>query len=177
MPKTKEQKQQTITDLKQKVKEQKATVLVDFAGVESKMFFKLRDTLKETGCALKVVKKTLLKKVLEEAKRGDLIKGIEAIPGQMAMAFGFDDETQSARICWEFQENNKDKIKQLRILGGIMGESFLTAEEVVGLAKLPSKPILLGQLAGTMQAPISNFVYVLQGNIKGLVTVLSKIKQ
>lgn len=173
MPKSKEQKKQIIEDLNQKLAKQKAIVLVDFSGVNSKLFFQLRSLLKQAGCALKVVKKTLLQKVLEGPNYQQIAGKIKEVPGQMAMAFGFGDEVSPAKICHSFQEKNK----QLKILGGVLRETMLSEKEIAALAALPSKPELLGKLVGSIQSPLSGFVGFLQGNIKGLLTVLSKIKQ
>ena len=54
---------------------------------------------------------------------------------------------------------------------------FIDAAKVKALAELPSKQQLLGQLVGTLNAPISGFVNVLAGNIRGLVTALNAIKE
>ena len=93
--------------------------------------------------------------------------------GQMAVIFGFTDEIAPAKISYLASKKND----QIKILAGILGKEYLDQDRVMELAKLPNKPELLGKLLGTMQAPISNFIYVLNGNIKGLVTVLSKIKK
>jgi len=50
---------------------------------------------------------------------------------------------------------------------------FLAAEDVKVLAALPSKEQLRGQLVGTIAAPLSGFVNVLAGNVRGVLNVLS----
>lgn len=173
MPKTREQKKEIITDLKEKLGQQKSMVLVNFGGIDSKNLFQLRDDLKKENCLLKIVKKTLLKMVLKDLKETVLAEKLEAIQGQLALIFGFGDEVSPAKICYGFSAKNEN----LKILGGILEKDFLEKEKVIALAKLPSKTELLARLVGSLNAPISNFVYVLNGNIKGLLTVLSKIKQ
>ncbi len=173
MPKTKEQKQEIIKDIKEKIAKQKAVVLVDFGGSDSKKIFQLRDELKKENCLLQVVKKTLLEKVLEQAKENDLLEKIKNIKGQVALAFGFGDEVAPAKITYDASQKNE----HLKILAGILGKEFLEKERVLELAKLPAKPELISRLLGSIQAPISNFVYVLNGNIKGLTTVLFRISE
>ena len=65
--------------------------------------------------------------------------------------------------------------ENLKIVGGILGTKELTAEEVQALAKLPSKEELLAKLVGTLNAPVSGFVNVLAGNLRGLVNVLKAV--
>jgi len=171
MPKTKEQKQEIIKDLQEKVKKQKASVFIDLGPTNAKSVFQFRDELKKAGCLLQVVKKTLLEKVLEQAQETEILKQVKTIKGQMAIVFGFTDEVSPAKISFEASKKNE----QIKILAGVLGEEFLEQGRVVELAKLPTKPELLGKLLGTLQAPVSNFVYVLNGNIKGLVCALDAI--
>ena len=69
-----------------------------------------------------------------------------------------------------------EKNENLKILGGFLENEFRSREEVVVLAKIPSKQELLAKVIGSIKAPISGFANVLQGNIKGLVYLLSNIK-
>jgi len=64
----------------------------------------------------------------------------------------------------------------LKILGGIFKNEFVEAEKIIELAKLPTREELLARLVGSISAPISNFINVLEANIKGLIYVLTKAK-
>ena len=68
------------------------------------------------------------------------------------------------------------KNENLKILGGFLENQLRNMEEIIILAKIPSKQELLAKFIGSIKAPMSGFVNVLQGNIKGLVYVLSQIK-
>lgn len=172
MPLTRKQKQNAIEDLKEKINKQKSIVFVDFSGINSKQDFDLRGKLKKAGCLFKVVKKTLLKITFDKCKIPFCQKMKEDIPGQIALIFGFEEGNESPKITYEFSKKNKN----LKILGGFFENNFKNAEEVIILAKLPSRQELLGKLTGTISAPLSNFVNVLRGNMKGLIYVLTKIK-
>jgi len=87
------------------------------------------------------------------------------------VAFGYQDEVAPAKILNDFAKNNE----HLKILGGILENKFIDKMSVISLAKLPSKQELLGQLVGTIAAPMSGMLNVLQGNLRGLVRVLSII--
>jgi large subunit ribosomal protein L10 len=65
----------------------------------------------------------------------------------------------------------------MQLVAGILEGKFVNAEAVNRLAALPTKQQLLGQLVGTLNAPVSGFVNVLAGNLRGLVTVLGAIKE
>jgi len=166
---TRAQKQTVLQDLDEKIDRQKAIIFIDFTGLKVKDFSNLRKKIKAVGDELKVVKKTLMEIAFKKAK-------IEAdpkeMPGEIALVFGYKDGMGPAKTIYQFSKENE----HLKILGGFFEDKFRTAEDIIVLAQLPSKEELLAKLLGTISAPVSNFVRVLQGNIKGLITVLAKAK-
>jgi|ETNmetMinimDraft_2_1059921.scaffolds.fasta_scaffold38815_2 large subunit ribosomal protein L10 len=173
MAKTKEQKQNTLDSLKDKLSEQKAAVFVDFSKVDSKTLFKLRAELKKEDCNITVIKKTILKKALNASGKKDLVKHIDEIKGQLALVYGFGDEVAPSRICFEASKENEN----VKILGGILANEYQEQGAVLALAQLPSKQQLLGQLVGSLNSPISGFVHSLKGNLSNLVCVLNEIQK
>ncbi len=170
---SRQKKQEILEDLIKKLQTQKMTVLVDFSGLDSQFLSKLREEFKKLNGYFQVVKKTLLKKSLEKLKKREILKKIEELKGQVALAFGFEDEIAPAKICYQFSQKNEN----LKILGGVIRDEFVGREKVIELAKLPSKQELLGRFVGVLQNPISGLVNVLEGNIKGLIFALSAIKE
>lgn len=166
---TKVQKQKIIEELKEKVAKQKVIIFVNFSGLKVKDLFNLRKKLKMAGNELKVAKKTLMGIVFKKAK-------IEIEPkklaGELALVFGYKDEISPAKILWQFTELNPN----LKILGGFFGNKFRGAEEIIALAKLPLKEELLAGLVGSLSAPITNFLNVLQGNLRKLIHIISQLK-
>jgi large subunit ribosomal protein L10 len=169
MPLTKEQKEKIVKKLKENIANQKAMVFVSVKGLKASELFNLRKQLKESNCLLSVAKKTLLKIAFKENKTELNEKELE---GQVALIFGFEDELAPAKTAYDFSLKNEN----LKILGGFLENEFRSREEVVVLAKIPSKQELLAKVIGSIKAPISGFANVLQGNIKGLVYLLSNIK-
>lgn len=173
MAKTRQEKEKIIKDLENELAKNEAIVLVNFKGLDSKSLFDLRNRLKKSNCFLKVIKKTLLEKVLEKLNKKNLGEKIKEIKTEIALVFGLEDEIVKAKICYQFSRENKN----LEILGGIVGNQFLEKEKIIELAELPSKQELFSKLVGSLQNPISNFVYILKGNIKGLIYSLKAIKE
>jgi large subunit ribosomal protein L10 len=128
----------------------------------------LRRDLRAEGVDLQVLKKTLMNRALKEA-------GIEmdakVLEGQVAIAISSRDEVAAAKIIAKLAKVNEN----LKIVGGILGTKELSTAEVNALAKLPSKEELLSKLVGTLNAPVSGFVNVLAGNMRGFVTALQAI--
>ena len=167
---TREQKKKIVEDLKEKIAEQKAMVFVDFTGLKVKDLSDLRKKLKAANSELKVAKKTLLDLVFKKAR---LAVETKKIKGEVALILGYNDGLSLTKTVYQFAEINPN----LKILGGFFEKEFREAEEIITLAQLPSREELLARLAGTIFAPASNFVNVLQGNIKGLIYALSGIKK
>lgn len=165
---TKAQKQEVLDDLKDKITRQKSMVFIDFTGMKVKDIFGLRKKLKAIGGELKVAKKTLMSLAF---KKTDFDP--EKLEGEIALIFGYQDEISPAKIAYQTSQENKS----LKILGGFLENKFIDGEKVIELAKLPTKDELLGRLVGTISAPISGFVNVLQGNIRGLVQALNQISK
>ena len=170
---TKEQKTKQIEDVKEKISKQKSVIFVDFSKVNSKDLFSLRKSLKEAGCNLKIAKKTLIRIAFGQSNISFWNKMKSNIPGQLALVFGIEDEIAPARISNKFAKDHEN----FKILGGIFENRFIEKEKVLALADLPSREELLGKIVGSIASPLSGFVTVLQGNIKGLAIILSKIKK
>src|SRR5699024_7020918 len=95
----------------------------------------------------------------------------EYLVGPNAIAFGFDDPVQAAKITDEFAKKHKN----LEIKAGIVDGKIIDIEEIKHLASLPSKEVLVAQALGGLNAPITGFANVLQGTIRNLVYALNAV--
>lgn len=167
---TKTQKAKIVEELVDKFKRQKIAIFSDFHGVSVSKAQQLRRLLKKEQAEYRVAKKTLFDRALEA--NGFSLKTQE-MKGEIGVAFGYGDETASAKTLFKFSKRNDT----FKILGGFLGTRTLSDKEVFVLAKLPSRDVLLGQLLGALQSPMRGLVTVLQGNTKNLVVILNKIKE
>lgn len=170
MPITKQKKREIIKELADKLDRQKAAVFADFSGLKVKDLTDLKSKLRQKGAEFKVAKKTLMNLALKQ-------KGIDAdtktMAGEIAVAMGYDDEVSAAKELYQFSKTNQN----IKILGGLLENKLIDAAQVLSLAQLPSKLELLARLTGSLAAPSRNFAGVLQGNLRGLVQVLSQIQK
>jgi len=174
MPLTKKRKQDIVESLKSKFEKQKSIIFLDYCGLKVKDTLNLRKKMKEQGCELKIAKKTLLGLILDGSGQG-MKEKVKKLPGQIAIGFGYEDEVMPFKISGDFSKTNTN----VKVLGGILStkkDEFLSSEQAIVLSQLPSKKELLAKLVGSMKSPISGFVNVLGGNLKGLLRVLSQIK-
>lgn len=154
---TKEKKQKSLGDIKALIAKQKSVIFADFSKVDSKELFSLRKQLKEEGCQLKIGKKTLIRIAFGQSGVSfwNLIR--KAIPGQLALVFGIDDEVAPARLANQFAKKNEN----FKILGGIFEARYIDKAKVLELAAIPSRQELLGRLVGSIASPMSNFARVI----------------
>jgi len=167
--KTKQQKNEIIQKLGEELEKQKSIVFIDFQGLKVKDLFSFRKQLKKAGANLRVAKKTLLQKAFV-AKNINV--DLKKLSGEIAAVFAIDDLVLAAKAVFQFSKTNE----HVKILGGYFDKQMHTSEIVKEIANLPSKEQLLGRLVGTIASPLSGFMNVLQGNIKGLIRVLAQAK-
>lgn len=165
-----EQKKALVSELSDKLKNSCAGVFVSYKGINVADDTKLRKELREAGVEYTVVKNTLLLRACEDAG----LSGLEPVlKGTTAVAISKDDYVSAARILCKFAEsNNYFKTKAGFIDGETVDESKVTE-----LSKLPSKEILLAQVLGTMNAPITGLATVLNGTIRALAIALNAIAE
>lgn len=168
---TRQQKKEKIADLKKNTEKQNIIIFVDFSGLKVKDMSELRRKLKSTNAVLKVAKKTLFTLALDNYN-SNLAKEASKLEGQVAAIFGFEEIIPPAKVIYQFALQNPN----LKILGGYLEGKFREAREIITLAQLPSREGLLAQLVATISAPVTSFINVLQGNLKGLIYVLAKAK-
>ncbi len=169
MPLTKAQKQKILDDLREKFEKQKSVVFADFTGLKVKYLSLLRRKMKKENCELKVVKKTLISLIVKEKGINFDSKGLK---GEIALGFGYQDEISPFKAIYEFSKEHEN----LKILGGIIAKEFYEKEKAVELAQLPARQELFAKLVGSISFPLSGFINVLQGNIKGLIYILKQVK-
>jgi large subunit ribosomal protein L10 len=170
MPKSREQKKVILEDLADKVSRAKSVVFTKFEKLNVSDNEDLRRRLKAEGSEYCVAKKTLLAMSFKKNYPDIDLKGLD---GKVAAVFGFKDEVAPAKIVSEFKKGLEEE--KIFFLGGILENKLISAAEVENLAKLPSKKELYGMLVGSLNAPVSGFVNVLAGNLRGLVVALKAI--
>ena len=167
---TKSEKQKIVEELTDKFKRQKIAFFTDFRGIPVAESNKLRRALRKEDTDYAVAKKTLFDRALEMSGMAFKSKKLE---GEIGVALGYGDQVAPAKILTKFAKEHES----FKILAALLGERVLSAKEVLALAKLPNREVLLAQVVGVMQAPIRGLAVALQANIRNLATVLNKINE
>lgn len=170
MSKTRAQKEEVVSELTDKFKRMKSAAFVSVAGYTMKDADGMRVKGREAGVDVLVTKKAFLKIAAEQAG----VAGFDpkAFDGSVLTAFSFNDEVAGAKLLAGLLKERD----QMKFLGGILEGIPVDAVKVKTLSKLPGKQELLAKLVGSLNAPVSGFVNVLAGNLRGLVTVLKAVQ-
>lgn len=153
MPKTRKEKEVAKAKLVDAFKSAKSVVFADYQGLKVAQADKLRKAAREANVDYLVAKKTLFTLAAKEAGY-DL--DARKFPGMMGGAFGLEDEVAPAKVLGDMT-----KVTSIKLVGGLFEGKMVDADKVIALSKLPSRQQLLGQVVGTIYAPVSAFVRVL----------------
>ena len=152
------QKQEEVSKLAEKLKEAKVILLTDYRGINVEDVTKLRAELRGVNSEYKVIKNNIIKRALDANGENGLDDLLE---GPTALIIGTEDYLEPSKIIYNFSKNNDF----YKIKGGIIDGKVMTAEEIITLAKLPSRQELMAKLAGA-----------LLGNITKLAVALDQVK-
>lgn len=163
-------KSQNVEEIKEKISKAQSVVVVDYRGLNVEQLTELRSRYRKAGVEYKVYKNTMMRFAFKDS---GLEEFNEFLKGPSAIAFGYDDPVQAAKITSDFaKENNKLEIK-----AGIVDGKVIDVNGVKDLADLPPREVLIAQVLGGFNAPIQGFANVLQGTIRSLAIVLNAIAE
>lgn len=148
------QKETEVKDLSVKFKDAKLVLLTDYRGISVDQVTSLRTDLRNAKSEYKVIKNNIVKRALET--NGE--KGLEEVlEGPTAVIMSDEDYLEPLKAIYKFSKDNEF----YKIKGGIVEGKVMTTEELITLAKLPSRQELLGMLAGALLGNISKVAVAL----------------
>jgi len=166
MPKNRSQKQETIDSIASAVERAKMVVFTDFKGLKVKEITELRRELSGINSDSAVVKKTLMNLAFQKV---GLNFDPKILNGNIvALTFDYGEELAPIKSIAQFAKTHE----KIALLGGIWNKTFITSAEVKAIAALPSKKELLAKMFRCLQSPLSGFVNVLSGNLRGFVHII-----
>jgi large subunit ribosomal protein L10 len=165
-----QEKEAVIADVAELLQGSETMFVSDYRGLTVAQLSELRGKLRESGAKFRIVKNTLGGIAAERAGRAELSP---LLSGPTAVTFCGDDMVGAAKALAEFAKTHP----QLAVRGGLLEASFIDAEGVKALASLPPRDVLIAQVVGTMAAPMTGLVTVLQGTVSGFVRALNQVAQ
>lgn len=151
-------KQEQVKELAEEIKEAKVVLLTDYRGITVTDVTKLRSDLRNVNAEYRVIKNNIIRRALEANGEKELDSALE---GPVAIVMSKEDYLEPSKVIYNFTKDHDF----YKIKGGIIEGKVMTAEEIITLAKLPSRQELLAKLAGA-----------LLGNITKLAVALDQVK-
>lgn len=152
------QKQEEVTKLAEEIKSAKLVLITDYRGITVEDVTSLRNDLRKTNATYKVIKNNITKRALDANGENSLDNLLE---GPVAIVIGQEDYLAPAKAVYKFTKDHDF----YKIKGGVIDGKIMSADEIIELAKLPSREELLAKLAGA-----------LLGNITKLAIALDQVK-
>ncbi len=153
------QKQAQVAELAEKMKDSKIILLTEYRGINVADVTALRASLRKVNSEYCVIKNNITRRALQTNGIEELEDKLE---GPVAVVLGHDDYLEPLKAIYEYTKDHDF----YKIKGGVIDGKVVTTEELVTLAKLPSRETLIAKLAGS-----------LLGNISKLAVALNQVQQ
>lgn len=163
-------KEQVAAELHEKLKDFKLAVLTGYSGMNVAKITALRVLLRKSDAELRVVKNSLLSIASRETEFGALEGQFR---GPLAVAIVRGDVVETTKVLVDFAKKNAN----LEIKAAVMGGKPLSREQLMVLAELPSREVLLGKLLSVMVGAQTALVNVLSGVPRNFVQVLDAYRE
>lgn len=149
------QKKEEVTKLATKMKEAKLILLTDYRGINVTDDTTLRRDLRGTGANYAIIKNNITRRALQECG----IEGLEEkLEGPTAVIISNEDYLEPSKVIYKFSKDNE----YYTIKGGVVDGKVMSADEIIALAKLPSRETLLSMLAGALLGNISKIAVAIE---------------
>ena len=153
------------------VKNRNSTFMISYTGVSGPQMNNFRKELKSKGAKVYVSRKSIAGIALKELKFDSLS---ERLSGQTAFIWADGDSSEISKIIIKFVKETKGGVV---ILGGLLQGSLLEKADVQTLSELPSREVLLGQLLGVIQSPLSRLAGALNAKTQELLSILNQLSE
>ena len=165
-----EAKRETVAALTEEARAAKAMIISEYRGLRVSELGEIRRNLRKQNVTYRIVKNRLMKIAARDAGIESLATLLE---GPTAVAFVKGEETVSARAVIDAFR----PYRVIKVTGGLLGDRVISAEDVIRLSQLPSRDVLLAEVAGAVAAPMSTLAGLFDAplrDIAGLVGALAE---
>ena len=166
------EKEAVVSEFRGHLNKAQSVYVADYKGLTVEQITELRSAMRKQKVVFRVAKNTLVKRALREAGQEELSN---VLVGPNAFIFSFDDPVAPARVIKEFK--TKAKLEKPDVRGFALEGKFFSAKEFTKVADLPGKKELVAKVVGSIQAPLANFVFTLNGILREFVGTVDAIAQ
>jgi large subunit ribosomal protein L10 len=163
------EKEKLVEQLARRLSDSQISILTGYMGLNVQQMTDLRNQLRKAGVDYRVFKNTLARIAAKDSKLEGLLPFIE---GPTGYAFS-NDAVVSSKVLVEFGRGNQN----MKIKCAVLKGRIIEGERVQAIATLPPREVLLAQVLGQMNAPITGLVNVLSGPVRNLVNALEDLRK
>ena len=163
------EKEALVKEMHDRISTSQVVFLTDYRGLTAENMNQLRTDFRDIGIEYRVVKNNLLKLAAEGT---DFAPMITDLVGPTGIIITESDPVPASKVIDEFAK----KFPSLKFKIGVLRGKEVTAENVVAMSKLPSRDILLGKLAGTLNSMPTGLVQVLSGVLRKFIYALVAVR-
>ena len=156
-----EAKKQVVASIVEKFQKAQSIVFVDYRGLNAEETTNMRAECRKAGVEYLVLKNTMIERAAEELNVTDLKAHLE---GPTAVAFSMNDPASAAKIMLKYAKDTK----KLSVKCGFLEGAVVGEDVVQSLSELPSREVLIAKIMGSLNAPVTNFVYAVEAVRKKL---------
>ena len=165
-----EAKRATVAELKDELSNARAMIVADYRGLTVSDISAVRRNLRGEGITYRVVKNRLARIAAQEAGNSELDALLE---GPTALALTSGDEVALARTFLDAVR----PFRTVTVRGAVLSGKRVDSDSVTRLSTLPSRDVLLGQLAGGMVSPLASMASLFSAPLRNLGYALSQLAE
>lgn len=166
----KAKKQKVVAELSEKLRQMNSMFLAEYSGMNVAQMTRLRKELRNIGVDFSVVKNSLLR-IASYGTKAESLK--DFFVGPNAIVGVYKDPVAAAKVIASVTKD----VPQLKLKAGFLGDQVLTPADILKLATLPPKDMLIAKFVGLLKGMPQRLVYVLNGNINKFMLTLNAIKE
>lgn len=144
--------------------------VIDYSGVTAADLNILRGSLRQVSAKMLVSKNAIIRRALTGTDSESIVQFIE---GPCSVVFSKEDPAAAVKILYDFRKGHE----KMKLRGGLLKDKVLDGPAIEALAKLPGRDVLIAKAVGAIKAPLYSFVFVLNENLRKLVTALEEIRK
>lgn len=169
---TKAGKTALIGEVRSKFDRSTSTVFLNYKGMTVETATKLRANFRKVGVEYTVVKNTLVRQALKDLPYAPQLDDV--LTGMTGIAWSYEDPSAAAKVVKAFRKDEGEAGEKLQIKAGLVDGAVMDGKAVEEqLATMPGKDELRAKLLATFQAPLQNFVMLLNAPAQNFVYLLS----
>jgi len=164
---TRARKEELVAEYGERIAKAQVMIWANYSGSSVAQMGELRSAVRKAGAESVVVRNNLMRLALEQA---DMPMDSEVMSGTRLVTFVYGDIGAASKALVDFASANDDVFE---VVGGVSEGAVIDQGQVKQLTLIPSREVLLSQVVGGMQAPISGFVGTLAAVVRSMLNVVN----